>query len=290
MSTQTPARPAEASGLFRLGGDLPVHRLGLGTMRLTGPGVWGDPADPAEAVRVVRRARELGVDFIDTAAAYGPFVSDEIIRRALHPYPEDLVLASKVGLARPGPDQWQPVGRPEFLREQAESSLRHLGVDSVGLMQLHRVDPAVPLADQIGELVLLQQEGKIRHIGLSEVGVEQIERARQIAPIVSVQNLYNLSDRHYEDVLRYCEREGIAFIPWFPIASGALARPDSPARQVAADADATAAQLSLAWLLRHSPVVLPIPGTSTVAHVEENTRSAELTLTDEQYQALTAVA
>jgi pyridoxine 4-dehydrogenase len=279
-------RPAEASGVFPLGGDLPVHRLGLGTLRLTGPGVWGDPADPAEAVRVLRRAVELGVDFIDTAAAYGPFVSDRLIRQALHPYADGLVIAAKVGLARPGPDQFQPSGRPEFLREQAETSLRHLGVERVDLMLLHRVDPEVPLEDQVGELVLLQQEGKIGHIGLSEVTVDQIEQARAVTPIVAVQNLYNLSERGYEPVLEHCERAGIAFIPWFPIGSGALAQPGGRTAAVAEETGATAAQLALAWLLRRSPVMLPIPGTSSVAHVEENIRSAELKLTDEQYRAL----
>lgn len=288
MTTQTSARPADASGTFSLGGDLPVNRLGYGAMQLTGPGVWGEPKDPAEAVRVLRRAVELGVNFIDTADSYGPFVSERLIREALHPYADDLVIATKGGLTRSGPGDWRPVGRPEYLRQQTELSLRHLGVERIDLYQLHRIDPKVPLAEQLGELVLLQQEGKIRHIGLSEVTVAQIEQARALAPIVSVQNLYNLADRRAEDVLTYAEAENLAFIPWFPIATGELARPGGPLDTFAKDHGAGPSQLALAWLLRRSPVVLPIPGTSSVAHVEENTEAARITLSEQEYEALTA--
>ncbi|MDH6122669.1 aldo/keto reductase [Kitasatospora sp. GAS204B] len=282
----TTTRPADASGTFALGGDLPVNRLGFGAMRLTGPGIWGDPADPAEAVRVLRRAVELGITFIDTADSYGPFVSEQLIRQALHPYADDLVIATKGGLTRSGPDAWSPVGRPEYLRQQTELSLRHLGVERIDLYQLHRIDPQVPLADQLGELVLLQQEGKIRHIGLSEVSVEELVEARAIAEIVSVQNLYNLANRRSEAVLAYAEAENIAFIPWYPVATGDLARPGGPLDTIAKDRGASPAQLALAWLLRRSPVLLPIPGTSRVAHLEENTAAALLTLTDEEFQAL----
>ncbi|MEU2042489.1 aldo/keto reductase [Nocardia niwae] len=288
MSTDLDAQPAAASGTFALGGDLPVHRLGYGAMQLTGPGVWGDPKDPDEAVRVLRRAVELGVDFIDTADSYGPFVSETLIRKALHPYPEGLVIATKAGLTRQGPNEWRPVARPEYLRQQAELSLRHLGVDRIDLYQLHRIDPEVPLADQLGELVALQQEGKIRHIGVSQVTVEQLREARELATIVSVQNLYNLANRADEDVLNYAEQENIGFIPWFPIATGELAAPGGPLAAISAEHGATPAQLALAWLLRRSPVILPIPGTSTVAHVEENIAAARITLTDSEFDALSA--
>ncbi|MBF6224415.1 aldo/keto reductase [Nocardia abscessus] len=288
MSTNLDAQPAAASGTFAIGGDLPVHRLGYGAMRLTGPGVWGDPKDPDEAVRVLRRAVELGVNFIDTADSYGPFVSENLIRKALHPYREDLVIATKAGLTRQGPNEWRPVGRPEYLRQQAELSLRHLGVDRIDLYQLHRIDPQVPLADQLGELVALQQEGKIRHIGLSQVNVEQLRQAREIATIVSVQNLYNLANRADEDVLNYAEQENIGFIPWFPIATGELAAPGGPLAAISAEHGATPAQLALAWLLRRSPAMLPIPGTSSVAHVEENIAAARITLTDDEFDSLSA--
>ncbi|MEU9207078.1 aldo/keto reductase [Streptomyces sp. NPDC048415] len=287
MSNPSLFRPAEVSGTFPLGGDLPVRRLGYGAMQLTGPGVWGEPKDPDEAVRVLRRAVELGVNFIDTADSYGPFVSEQLIHKALQPYPDDLVIATKGGLSRSGPDDWRPLGRPEYLRQQTELSLRHLDVERIDLYQLHRIDPKVPLAEQLGELVLLQQEGKIQHIGLSEVTVEQIEQARQIADIVSVQNLYNLANRSAEDVLDYAERENLAFIPWFPIATGELARPGGPLDSAAKRHGASPAQLALAWLLRRSPVMLPIPGTSRVAHLEENVAAAEITLTDEEFSALT---
>ncbi|MEV5633043.1 aldo/keto reductase [Micromonospora tulbaghiae] len=288
MATST--QPAKASGSYRIGGDLPVDRLGYGAMQLTGPGVWGDPKDPAEAVRVLRRAYELGVTFIDTADSYGPFVSELLIREALHPYADDLVIATKAGLTRSGPDDWRPVGRPEYLRQQCELSLRHLGLDCIPLYQLHRVDAKVPLADQLGELALLRQEGKIRHIGLSQVSVEQIEAARAIAPIVSVQNLYNLADRSAEDVLEHCERHDLAFIPWFPIATGNLARPGGPLDAISTAHGATPAQLALAWLLRRSPVMLPIPGTSSVTHLEENVAAAEVELTDDEFEALAKAA
>ncbi len=288
MATST--QPAKASGSYRIGGDLRVDRLGYGAMQLTGPGVWGDPKDPAEAVRVLRRAYELGVTFIDTADSYGPFVSELLIREALHPYADDLVIATKAGLTRSGPDDWRPVGRPEYLRQQCELSLRHLGLDCIPLYQLHRVDATVPLADQLGELALLRQEGKIRHIGLSQVSVEQIEAAREIVPIVSVQNLYNLADRGAEDVLAHCERHDLAFIPWFPIATGNLARPGGPLDAISTAHGATPAQLALAWLLRRSPVMLPIPGTSSVAHLEENVAAAEVELTDDEFEALAKAA
>src|SRR6478735_8749062 len=253
MSTPTDT-PAAASGSYLLGGDLPVHRLGYGAMQITGPGIWGEPRDRDEAIRVLRRAVELGVTFIDTADSYGPFVSEELIREALLPYADDLVIATKAGLTRAGPDDWRAVGRPEYLRQQCELSLRHLGLEQIDLYQLHRIDAKVPLEDQLGELALLQSEGKVRHIGLSEVSVAEIEQARSIATIVSVQNLYNLADRRAEDVLAYCEANGIAFIPWFPIATGKLARPGGPLENIAAETGAAPAQLALAWLLRRSPV------------------------------------
>ncbi|MEU9742972.1 aldo/keto reductase [Micromonospora chersina] len=288
MTTST--RPAKDSGTYRIGGDVQVDRLGYGAMQITGPGVWGDPKDPAEAVRVLRRAYELGVTFIDTADSYGPFVSELLIKEALHPYADDLVIATKAGLTRSGPGDWRPVGRPEYLRQQCELSLRHLGLDCIPLYQLHRIDEKVPLEDQLGELALLKQEGKVRHIGLSEVTVEQIEAARRITPIVSVQNLYNLADRSAEDVLDHCERNDLAFIPWFPIATGNLARPGGPLDAISTEHGATPAQLALAWLLRRSPVMLPIPGTSSVAHLEENVAAAEVRLSDDEFEALAKAA
>ncbi len=277
---------AQASGTYRLGGDLPVVRLGFGSMQLTGPGVWGDPADPDGAVRVLRRAVELGVTFIDTADSYGPFVAELLIKRALHPYADGVVIATKAGFTRQGPGQWTPVGRPEYLRQQVELSLRHLGVDRIDLLQLHRIDPAVPVADQVGELAALQQEGKIRHIGLSEVSVSDIEEAAGTARIVSVQNLYNVADRGAEDVLDHCEKNDIGFIPWFPLATGKLARPGGPLDAIARDHDASPSQLALAWLLRRSPVMLPIPGTSSVDHLEENIASAAIELTDAEFETV----
>ncbi|MFG1885189.1 aldo/keto reductase [Micromonospora sp. NPDC049102] len=286
MATDISKQPAKASGTYRIGGDVTVNRLGYGAMQLTGPGVWGDPKDPDEALRVLRRAIELGVTFIDTADSYGPFVSEVLIREALHPYADDLVIATKAGLTRSGPGDWRPVGRPEYLRQQCELSLRHLGLDSIPLYQLHRIDVQVPLADQLGELALLKQEGKIQHIGLSEVSVEQIEQARAITEIVSVQNEYNLANRGSEDVLDYCERNDLGFIPWYPIATGELARPGGPLDAISTAHGATPAQLALAWLLRRSPVMLPIPGTSSVAHLEENVGAADVRLTDDEFEAL----
>jgi aryl-alcohol dehydrogenase-like predicted oxidoreductase len=290
MVSPIESRPAAASGTVTLGGDLPVHRLGYGSMQLPGPGAWGDAKDPDEAVRVLRRVVELGVTFIDTADSYGPFVAENLIREALHPYPEDLVIATKAGLTRPGQGTWLPLGRPEYLRQQLELSLRHLGVERIDLFQLHRIDPKVRLADQLGELVALQQEGKIRHIGLSQVTVAQLEAARKMATIVSVQNLYNLSDRSSEKLVDYAEANQIAFIPWFPMATGELARPGGPLDDIAKGHTATPSQLALAWLLRRSPVMLPIPGTSSVAHLEENVAAAEVSLTDEEFAALSAVS
>jgi aryl-alcohol dehydrogenase-like predicted oxidoreductase len=279
---------AAASGEFTLGGDLTVRRLGYGTMQLTGDGVWGDPRDPDEAVRVLRRAVELGVNFIDTADAYGPFTADLLLKKALHPYADDLVIATKAGFARTGPGGWEPIGRPAYLRQQVELSLRHLGLERIDLLQLHRIDAEVPLADQIGELAALQQEGKIRHIGLSQVTIEQVEEAAGTAPIVSVQNLYNLSQRDDEDLLEYAEKNGLGFIPWFPLATGELAKAGGPLAKLAESHHASPSQLALAWLLKRSPVMLPIPGTSSVAHVEDNINAAKVELSQEEFDQLTA--
>lgn len=290
MTTQSTGRPVEQSGTFSIGGDLPVHRLGYGVMQLPGPGVWGPPRDHDEALRVLRRAVELGVDLIDTADSYGPFVADHLIREALHPYPDGLVIATKVGFTRQGPRRWVPVGRPEYLRQQVELNLRHLGLERIDLLQLHRIDPEVPADDQVGELAAMQGEGKIRHIGLSEVTVDQLEDARKVAEIVSVQNRYNLADRAASDVLDHCERAGIAFIPWFPLATGELAGEGSPVARIATEKGVSPSQLALAWLLHRSPVVLPIPGTSSVAHLEDNVAAAGVELTDEEMTALTDAA
>ncbi len=281
-----PEASAARSGTFLLGGDLPVRRLGFGAMRLTGKGIWGEPRDRAEAIAVLRRALELGVNLIDTADSYGPEVSERLIAEALYPYPPELVIATKGGLERPGPDQWKPNGHPAHLRAACEGSLRRLKLERIDLYQLHRIDPAVPLADQLGALKRLQEEGKIHHIGLSEVTVAEIERVRQLVLIVSVQNLYNLTDRRSEDVLDHCEREGLAFLPWFPLATGALAGPGSPLARAAARLRATPAQVALAWLLRRSPVMLPIPGTSSVKHLEENVAAALLELEDREFEEL----
>jgi len=279
-------RTADAAGTITLGGDLVVNRLGFGAMQLTGAGVWGDPKDPDEALRVLQRAVELGVNFIDTADAYGPFVSELLIKRALHPYGRGLIIATKAGLSRQGPNRWTPVGRPEYLRQQVELSLRHLGLERIDLLQLHRVDPKVPLAESLGELVSLKREGKIRHLGLSEVSVAQLDAALKIAPIVSVQNLFNLTNRSAEALLDHSARLGVAFIPWFPLATGALARPGGPLRTLAEKHEATPSQLALAWLLRRSPAMLPIPGTSSVQHLDENVAAAELSLTDAEFEAI----
>lgn len=280
-------RPVTASGTFRLGGDLEVHRLGFGAMRITGKGIWGPPADEDTAVAVLRRAVELGVDFIDTADSYGPFVSEDLIRKALHPY-DHVVIATKGGLTRKGPDQWEQVGRPEYLRQCVHMSLRRLGLEQIPLWQLHRIDAQVPVEESLGAVKELQDQGLIKHIGLSEVSVAEIEQARGIVDVVSVQNLYNLGNRQSEEVLSYCEREGIGFIPWFPVAAGDLAKPGGLLDEIAKDHDATHAQLALAWLLRRSPVMLPIPGTGSVAHLEENCAAAGVELTDEEYERLTA--
>jgi aryl-alcohol dehydrogenase-like predicted oxidoreductase len=286
MTTQ--AQPAKASGEFSIGGKLPVTRLGYGTMQLTGPGVWGEPKDPDEAVRVLRRAVDLGVNFLDTADAYGPVVAEPLIKKALHPYPADLVIATKVGHTRQGPGLWAPVGRPEYLRQQTEMALRLLGLEQIPLMQLHRIDPKVPLADQVGELAKLQEEGKIRFIGLSEVTVGQLRAAAEIAPIATVQNLYNLADRSAEELLDYSAANGIGFIPWFPLATGELAKPGGPLAALAAKRGATPSQLALAWLLHRSPAMLPIPGTSSVSHLEDNVAAAGIALSEGEYAALEA--
>ncbi|MEW9548178.1 aldo/keto reductase [Nonomuraea sp. NPDC050783] len=276
-------------GTFTLGGRA-VRRLGFGAMSLTGPGVWGPPEDRAECVRVLRRAVELGADFIDTADSYGPYVNEEIIREALHPYPEQVVIATKAGFVRTGPGEWHPVGRPAYLRQEVEMSLRRLGVDRLDLLQLHRVDPEVPLEDQVGELKALRDEGKIAEIGLSEVTVEQLERARRVTGIATVQNRYNLTLRASDAVLEHCEARGIGFIAYSPVAKGRLAAPGGPVGRVAEATGATPAQVSLAWLLARSPVLIAIPGTSSIAHLEENMGAAAVPLTEEQVAELTAAA
>jgi pyridoxine 4-dehydrogenase len=281
----TTATTASRSGTFDLG-DTTVTRLGYGTMQLTGPGVWGDPKDPDEAVRVIRRAYELGVTFYDTADSYGPVVAEQLLKTALHPYPADVVIATKAGLTRQGPDKWTPVARPAYLRQQCEMSLRHLGLEQIPLYQLHRIDSHVPLADQIGELRALQSEGKIRHIGLSEVTVDQLVEAQKYATIVSVQNLFNLTNRSAEALLDHCTEHGIGFIPWFPLATGKLAGSGGPLADIAQRLDASPSQVALAWLLHRSPVMLPIPGTSSVAHLEDNVAAAGLELSDSDLQAL----
>lgn len=269
---------------FKIGGDLPVRRIGFGALRLTGPHGWGPPADPAAATAVLRRAVESGVDLIDTADSYGLGTNEELIASALHPYRDGLVIATKAGQSRPGPREWVPLGRPEYLRQQAELSLRRLRVERLDLFQLHRVDPLVPLADQVGALKQLRNEGKVRHIGLSEVTVAQVEEARRVAPIASVQNLYNLGQRGHDDVLDHCARHGIAFLAWLPVAGGALH--GSALGAVAADLGATPTQVALAWLLRRSEALIPIPGTASLAHLAENVAAADLRLSDEQYRVL----
>jgi pyridoxine 4-dehydrogenase len=288
--------PAQRAGTFDLGGDLAINRLGYGTMQLPGPGVWGPPRDHDEAIRVLRRAVELGVNFIDTADSYGPYVAEELICEALHPYPQGLVIATKAGLTRfgpvtrSGPTQWPPVGRPEYLRQEAVMSLRRMKLERIDLFQLHRIDPKVPLEDQIGELKRLQDEGKIRHIGLSGVSVEQLDQAREIATVVSVQNQFSLADRSAEPVLDYCAEHGIAFIPYRPVASGALAGEGGPLTELANRYGATSAQLALAWLLKRSPVMLPIPGTSSLAHLQDNVLGAGIELTDDEFAEISAMA
>ena len=280
---------AAAAGSIALGSDLTVNRMGFGAMRLTGRGIWGPPTDRPEAIRVLRRAIELGVDFIDTADSYGPEVSEEIIAEALHPYPEGLVIATKGGLERPGPDKWVTNGRPDYLRRQLKSSLRRLKVERIDLWQLHRIDEKVPEDEQFDVIREFQQEGLVRHLGLSEVTVAQIERARRVVPIVSVQNRYNLTDREWEAEVDYSEREGLVFLPWFPLAAGELDQ-SGPLARVARRHGATPYQIALAWLLAHSPAMLVIPGTSSVSHLEENIRAAEIQLTPEDLEELAAVS
>jgi len=286
-------RPAVGSGRFELAEDVGVHRLGFGTLQLTGPGVWGPPADPDGAVAVLRRAADLGVELFDTADSYGPAVAEELLRRALHPYP-GLTLATKAGLLRTGPGEWHPCGRPEYLRQQCELSLRRLDVDRIDLFQLHRIDPAVPAAEQFGTLASLRAEGKVRFVGLSEVGIIEIEHAQTVVDVSTVQNRYNLVDRGSDDVLRYCTEQGIGFMPWFPIASGELAGVDGsgpgPVAEIADRFGVSATQVALAWLLQRSSVMLPIPGTSSLRHLEENCRAGELALDLEAVEKLDASA
>jgi aryl-alcohol dehydrogenase-like predicted oxidoreductase len=281
---------APLSGTFDIGGDFRVNRLGFGAMRITGPGVWGEPPNHQESIAVLRRAVELGINLIDTADSYGPQVSERLIAEALYPYPPDLLIATKAGFLRGGPDQWTEDGRPDHLRSACDGSLERLRLKRINLFQLHRIDRKVPLKDQIGALLELQREGKIKHIGLSEVTVKQIKDVQRLTPIATVQNRYNLVDRRSEDVVRYCTENAIGFIPWFPLATGNLAREGSPLARAAQNLDATPAQVALAWLLKKSPVMLPIPGTSSVRHLEENTAAAKLELDDATMRELELVA
>jgi pyridoxine 4-dehydrogenase len=280
---------AKNAGEFLIGGDLRVTRLGFGAMRITGDGIWGAPSNRAEAVRVLRRAVELGINLIDTADSYGPGVSEEIIAEALHPYPAGLVIATKGGYMRPGPNQWVENGKPEHLRSACEGSLRRLRLDRIDLYQLHQIDPKVPAEEQLGTLKGLQAQGKIKHIGLSEVSVRQIQHARTIVPIVSVQNRYSVTDRGSEDVLKYCEKEKMGFIPWFPLAAGRVSGSESPVSRIAARWKVTPSQVALAWLLARSSVILPIPGTSRVEHLEENVAAAALRIDANKWQELERV-
>lgn len=275
-----------ASDTLTLGGDLTVNRLGFGAMRLTGKGIWGEPEDPAEAKKVLRRAVELGINFIDTADSYGPEVSEQLIGETLFPYPSGLVIATKGGLTRSGPDRWLPLGRPEYLRQCVEMSLRRLKLQRIDLYQLHRIDPKVPAEEQFGELKKMQEEGKIRHIGLSEVKPAEIDNARKTIRVVSVQNMYNIADRQHEETLQYCEKNKLAFIPWFPVAAGKLAKPGGVLDEIARMHHATTAQLAIAWLLHRSKMILPIPGTSSVKHLEENIGAAQLKLDAGEWAAL----
>ncbi len=281
--------PVAASGTLEFDDGRRVRRLGYGAMRITGRGVWGPPADPDNAVRVLRRAVELGVNLIDTADSYGPGVSEELIRTALHPY-DGLLVATKAGLVRPGPGRWHPCGRPEYLRQQCELSLRRLGVERIGLLQLHRIDPQVPAEDQFGTLGELQDEGKVGLVGLSEVTVEEIEQARTVVDVATVQNKYNLAERASDDVLRYCTEQRVGFMPWYPIASGELAEPGGMVANIAERLGVTAAQLALAWLLQRSSMMLPIPGTASLEHLEENCGAATLRLDRDVVNALDEVA
>jgi aryl-alcohol dehydrogenase-like predicted oxidoreductase len=281
---------AKASGTFAIGGDLTVNRLGYGAMRITGDGIWGEPKDRENAKRVLRRAVELGVNFIDTADSYGPEVSEQLIGEALAPYAKGVVIATKAGFTRQGPNQWAAVGRPEYLIQQVEMSLRRLKLERIDLWQLHRIDPKVPVEESLGAIKKLQEQGKIRHVGLSEVKPHEIDQARKVIEIVSVQNQYNLGDRQHEDVVEYCTKHKLAFIPWFPVAAGKLARPGGKLDAAAKKHGATVSQLSLAWLLHHSPVMLPIPGTSSVEHLEQNIAAADVKLSDAEWKEIEASA
>ena len=289
FAANPPAPAAGTNSLFRLGGDLSVNRLGFGAMRITGEGIWGWPPDRDNARKVLRRAVELGVDLIDTADAYGPETSELLIAEALHPYPKDLVIATKGGLTRPGPGQWVPNGRPEYLTRCVENSLKRLQLERIDLYQLHRIDPKVPMEESLGALKKMQEAGKIRHVGLSEVSAEEIDRARKVLPIVSVQNQYNVDNRKWEKTLTYCEKEGLGFMPWSPI-GGNRGLKDNALEAAARDYHASVVQLALAWLLHRSPAMLPIPGTSSVAHLEENMAAAKLKLTAEDWKRVDAIA
>jgi len=286
MNMATLTVNAKASGTFVIGGDLPVNRLGYGAMRITGDGIWGEPKDVDGAKKVLRHAVELGVNFIDTADAYGPDVSERLIGEALSPYANGVVIATKGGLTRQGPNKWLPVGRPEYLEQQVEMSLRLLKVERIDLWQLHRIDPKVPVEESLGVIKKLQRQGKIRHVGLSEVKPNEIEQARKVIDIVSVQNQYNLGDRQHEDVVDYCTTHNIAFIPWFPVAAGKLAQPGGKLDAAAKAHGATVSQLSLAWLLHRSPVILPIPGTTSVKHLEENVAAADVKLSEAEWKKI----
>jgi pyridoxine 4-dehydrogenase len=294
----TTQRPAQASGILIIGGDLKVYRLGLGAMRLTGEGIWGPPVNKQEAIAVLRRALELGINLIDTADAYGPEVSENLIAEALYPYPKDLVIATKGGLVRPGPYQWLPDGRPEHLREALEGSLRRLRLDHIDIYQFHRPDPKVPFEVSVGTLAKMREEGKIRHVGLSNVTIDQLARAQKIVPIVSVQNHYNLADRESEnmtaaqseEMIDICAHQGIGFIPWSPLATGELARQGGPLDQIARRYNAKTSQIALAWLLQRSSTMLPIPGTSSVKHLEENVMGAAIKLSQEEFDAIDRIS
>ena len=277
---------AKASGTLAIGGDLKVRRLGYGAMRITGKGIWGEPKDPETAKKVLRRAVELGVNFIDTADSYGPEVSERLIGEALAPYADGVVIATKAGLTRQGPDKWLPVGRPEYLQQEVEMSLRRLKRERIDLWQLHRIDPKVPIEESLGVIKKMQEQGKIKHVGLSEVKPHEIDQARKVVDIVSVQNLYNIGDRSHEDVVEYCTEHGLAFIPWFPVAAGKLTQPGGKLDAAAKRHRTTLSQLSIAWLLHRSPVMLPIPGTSSVEHLEENVAAASVKLSAAEWQEI----
>lgn len=283
--THSPSNAAN-SGIFTIGGDLTIHRLGFGAMRITGPGIWGPPADHEEVIRTLRRLPEIGVNFIDTADSYGPDVSEWLIKEALHPYPKEFVIATKGGLTRSGPDIWKPVGRPEYLLQQVHKSLRNLGVEQIDLWQLHRIDPKVPADEQFDAIRSFIDQKLIRHAGLSEVSVDDVKAASKFFKVATVQNRYNLVDRTSEDVLDYCTAQNIGFIPWFPLAAGDLAKPGSILDTMAKKYGAEPSQIALAWVLKRSPVMLPIPGTSKVAHLEQNVAAASITLSDEDFAAL----